>query len=1107
MQSRLIALLAILSLLAGAAAGEEFGFFHYPDAKGDKVVFTSEGDLWIASINGGVARRLTTDDGVERYPKFSPDGKWIAYSAEYDGNMDVYIIPAEGGEPRRLTYHPYGDQVVDWTPEGKVMFRSYRDTGQRLTRIYVVDIEGNFPELLALPKAALASFAADGNRIAYTPIFRNNATWKHYQGGLADQIWVADLKKKEYGKKPVSTYLGHNSYPMWMGERIYFLSDSIGRQNIWSMKPDGSDQKKLTEQKKYDVRWPSAGEGIIVYQLAMDIWKTDIATGKSEKIEIQLPSERLGTRQSIMEPAGFINWFDLDEKGDWMVMEARGQLFSVPTKSRSALVRTMTADFSIRAKHPSFLGSKVVALSDATGEDEFWQYDPFLKEAPKKLTSGNKMWRYHLQVSPDKKSMAYSDGTCTLYIMEVSTGKSTKVAHSDIWEIRDYQWSPDSRYLAYVSYVTDLINGIYIYDTQTKEDHFITDPMYSSYFPSWDPQGKYLYFLTESYMNPQPNRYWDQIGYITPDKLYMYLLTDSVKSPFAPDSSLLGMKEEEKKEEKQAEVKDKDKGKEGEKGKEEEKTKEDTIKVEIKWEGLQSRMVEVPVKAGYYYGIAAAEDMLYFVSREHEGWTPEGEGSKPELKLYKIKERKEYTVIGGIDGFDLSDDHKVLVVQQGSSFIRMDAGATEAPKGEGEDDPHVKLDGWSVKHNPRAEWGQMFREAWRIQRDFFYDAEMHGVDWDGVLKLYEPLIPRIATREDLNDLIGEMIGELNAGHAYIFGGDIYRPKRISVGMLGADVSRDKSGYFKIERILAPDMTSEATRSPLMAPHIKAKAGDYIIAIDGISTNTVKNYWELLQNKAGRDVILTLNSKPAPDSAVDYIVKAMNDEYELRYRDWVEGRRKYTAEKSGGKIGYLHLSDMSVDGLKEYGRMYYPQYNKPGMVLDVRDNGGGNIAIMLLSHLDRRVWSTETSRYTKPVGRPSAAFNGHYAILCNNETGSDGETFTQGAQMLKLGKIFGTRTWGGWVGIRSDKPLNDKAWYTTPEFSGWGVFGDKEGKWLIEGTGVYPDEEIENDPGAVLAGKDPQLDAAIAYLLDKMAKEPKTLPPRPKVTGKRVNLPK
>jgi len=1106
MRDKLIALAAVFTLVftaAGAMAAEEFGFFRYPDAKGDKVVFTSEGDLWIASINGGTARRLTTDDGVERFPKFSPDGKLIAYSAEYDGNMDVYIIPVEGGEPKRLTYHPYGDAVVDWTPDGKIIYRSARDTGQRLTRLYTVDKEGNYSELMALPKAAMASFAADGNRIAFTPILRNNATWKHYQGGLADQIWVADLKKKEYGKKQVSTYIGHNSYPMWIGERIYFISDSIGRQNIWSMKPDGSDQKKLSDQKKYDIRWPSAGDNVIVYQLAMDIWKTDIATGKSEKIDIQLPSERLGTRQSIMEPSGFINWFDLDEKGDWMVIEARGQLFSVPTKSRTALVRTMTSDFSVRTKHPSFLGNKVIALSDATGEDEFWQYDPFLKEAPKKLSSDNKMWRYHLQVSPDKKSVAYSDGNCNLYIMDVASGKSTKVAHSDIWEIRSYQWSPDSRYLAYVSHVTDLIDGIYIYDTQTKEDHYVTDPMYSSYHPSWDPKGKYLYFLTESYINPMPNRYWDQIGYITPDKLYMYLLNDEAKSPFAPDSSLLGMKEEEKKDEKKDEKKEEDK----DKGKEEE-AKEDTLKVEIKWEGLQSRMVEVPVSAGYYYALAAAEDMLYFVSGDRMGMTPdEEEGPKPSLKLYKFGDRKEYTVMEGIDSFDLSDNGKVLVVQQGSSFIRMDAGATEAPTGTGDDDPHVKLDGWSVKHNPRAEWGQMFREAWRIQRDFFYDEKMHGVDWEAVLKLYEPLIPRIATREDLNDLIGEMIGELNAGHAYIFGGDMYRPKRISVGMLGADVSRDKSGYFRIDRILAPDLTAEDTRSPLTAPHIKVKAGDYIIAIDGISTTTVKDYMELLQNKAGREVILTLNSKPSPDSAVDYLVKTMSDEFELRYRDWVEGRRKYVEEKSGGKIGYIHMSDMSVNGLKEYGRMYYPQYNKPGMVLDVRDNGGGNIAIMLLSHLDRRVWSTETARRTKPSVRPSAAFFGHYAILCNNETGSDGETFTQGAQMLGLGKIFGTRTWGGWVGIRSDKPLNDQAWYTTPEFSGWGVFGDKEGKWLIEGTGVYPDVEIENDPGSVLAGKDPQLDAAIAYLLDKMAKEPKTLPARPPVPKKKVNLPK
>ena len=500
--------------------------------------------------------------------------------------------------------------------------------------------------------------------------------------------------------------------------------------------------------------------------------------------------------------------------------------------------------------------------------------------------------------------------------------------------------------------------------------------------------------------------------------------------------------------------------------------------------------------------------MLYYISGSQEGWSPDGDRPERELHLFKIKDRKDHTVSTGVDAYDMSDDGKVVVIKKGSSFIRMDAGSTDEPKGEGDDDPHVKLDGWSMKHYPQQEWGQMFREAWRIQRDFFYDPNMHGVDWDAVLKLYEPLVSRISTRADLNDLIGEMIGELNAGHAYIAGGDLHEPKQISVGQLGADISRDsRTGYFRIDRIIAPDLVRSDWRSPLAQPYVKAKNGDYIIAIDGVQTNTVKNYLELLQDKADKDIILTLNSKPQVDGSRDVIVKTMGNENELRYRDWVESRRKYTEEKSGGKLGYVHMSDMSVSGMQQFGQMYYPQYKKQGMILDVRFNGGGSIATLLLSQLDRKIWSTDMSRHGGTGWRPYSAFNGHFAVLCNNETGSDGETFTEGAKMLGLGKVFGTRTWGGWVGIRSDKPLNDDAWYTTPEFTGWGAFGDKAGKWLIEGPGVYPDVEIENDPGSMMKGEDSQLDAGIEYLLRKIKDEPKTLPPQPAFPIKETNLPK
>ena len=1097
-QPLIICAIALLLIAAAVSTAEDQGFLRFPDVSHGKVVFTSEGDLWIAPLNGGTARRLTTHDGEECFAKFSPDGKRIAYTGEYEGNRDVYIIPTIGGEPKRLTFHPGSDNVVDWTPEGKIMYRTYAYTGVRESNIYTVTLEGDYPQPLGLDKAALASFDPKGERVAYTQIFRNNATWKKYKGGLADQIWVADLKRKKYGKKPISTYSGHNSYPMWIGDRIYFLSDSTGRKNIWSMEPDGSGQKQHTFIADYDARWPSEGNGLIVFQMGMDIWKYDLKSPPA-KIDIQLPSERLLTRTRIIDPSGYITGFDLNEDGKWLVIAARGQLFTVPTKSRETIIRRLTADFSSRAKHPFYLEDKVFALTDITGEDEFFEFDPFLRTEPKQLTKGNNMWRYAGYPSPDGKWIAFSDGSLTLWAMEVETKKMRKIAVSDVWEIRDFEWSPDSRYLAYTNPENYVISAVHIYDMETKKDRTITDKMYNCYYPTWDPKGEFLYFLGETNFNPMINNYGSQFLYYNPDKLYMCILAEDIKSPFAPDDELLTPAEEEEEDKEEGE-KEKESEKEGE-----EEEKEEEVEVKIDWEGLSGRIAEIPVSAGYYWGLKAAEGMLYYVASQHVGMRPDGDRPDNSLNLYKFENRKNYTVMSDVDGFDISDDGEVVVVLQNNSFIKMDAGATDAPQGEGDDSPYVKLGGWSVNLEPRQEWRQMFREAWRIERDFFYEPKMHGVDWPKVLTHYEQLINRISTRSELNDLIGEMIGELNAGHAYVFGGDIHRPKQISVGLLGADISRDsKTGFFKIDKIFAPDPAFKDWNSPLTASGVDAKEGEYIIAIDGVPANSVNNYLELMQDKADKDVILTLNDKPNIEESREVIVHTISWEGETRYKDWVKGRREYVEKASGGKIGYVHLSDMMVDGLWEFGQQFYPQHDKEGMILDVRYNGGGNVATMLLAELNREVWAVGRPRHGGTYRRPSAGFYGHYALICNAETGSDGETFTQGAQLLGLGPVFGTRTWGGWVGIRGDKPLNDRVWLTAPEFSGWGVIGDKEGQWLIEGPGVTPDSPVINDPGSVLKGEDLQLDAAIDYLKKQ---KPKKLPEEPPIPKKEVNFPR
>ncbi len=1097
-----------ISLLFTAIAGNSFaqdqGFLRYPDVSQGRVVFTSEGDLWIAPLEGGLARRLTMHDGEERMAKFSADGRWIAYTGQYDGNQDAYLIPASGGEPKRLTYHPDFDGVVDWTSEGRIMVRGFTGNGMFTWNVSTVSPEGDYPQPLGLDEASLVSYEPGGNRVAYSRIFRNNATWKRYKGGLSDQIWVADLKKKEYGKGPISTYTGHNSYPMWIGDRIYFLSDSTGRKNLWSMKPDGSDQKQHTFHKDWDARWPSHGDDLIVYQLAMDLWKYDTKTGKTAKIDIQLPSERIYTRNRMINPSDYVTGWDLNQDGQWMVIAARGQLFTAPTKSRDTVIRRLTPDFASRAKFPFYVEDKVLALTDRGGEDEFFQFDPFLKNDSRQISKGNSVWRYAGEPSPDGKKIAFGDANLTLWIMDVASGSLDKITTAEVWEIRDYSWSPDSRYIAYSKPENWVINAVHIYDLEKKEDHLVTDQLYNCYFPAWDPKGKLLYYLGEGNFNPLEDVYGAQFVYYRPDRLYLIPLATDTRSPFAPDTSLLYAAAAETEKDKDAEkVKDKDK-----KDKDEEKKEEEKVAVKIDWEGLQDRVEVIPVDPGYYGNLRAAEDMLYFGSIERAGSRPSGDGPKPALKLYKFKDRKLSTVAEGIDGFDLSDDGKIVVVRMEGNFVRMEAGATELPKGEGDEDPKVKTDGWSMQLDPRQEWQQMFREAWRLQRDFFYEPNLHGVNWPEVYERYATLINRISTRDELNDLIGEMIGELNAGHAYVFGGDLHQANYVGVGLLGADLSRDaKTGFFRIEKIYSPDRINPDCISPLSTSGFAAKAGDYLIAVDGMPTSSVSHYLQLLQDKAGKSVILTLNSKPQLQGARDVIVKTLAAENELRYWDWVKSRRDYVEKASGGKIGYLHLSDMGSNGLAQFGHEFYPQHDKPAMILDVRYNGGGYVAPMILSQLDRKLWATERPRHGGVMRRPSAAFYGHYAVICNHQTGSDGETFTQGAKLLGLGPVFGTRTWGGWVGIRGDKPLNDRVFFSEPEFSGWGVIGDERGQWLIEGRGVDPDYVIENDPGAVLAGKDPQLDSAIAHLLAQLKKEPREIPKEPPIPRKDVNFPK
>ncbi len=1040
---------------------EESGFFRFPDVRDDLVVFTSEGDLWAATLTGGDAYRLTRHDGQERYARISPDKKWIAFTGEYDGNNDVYLIPAKGGEPVRLTFHSALDEVVGWTDDSKhLIFRSYRNTPNYTWKLYKVGLDGGYPMDIGLDKATRISYESGGDNFAYTRLRREQRPWKRYKGGWAMDIWVGNLKTMDFNL--VTDFDGTDAYPMWIGDRIYFLSDRSGRMNIFSMNADGSGVSQHTFAEKWDLRWPSGDGKTIVYQKAMDIYAYDVATGKETLIDIKLPSDRFRLRERLVgSPTKYIDSYSIPNTGKRLAIASRGEVFTFPVEE-SGYIRRLTYTNEGRERYVAFSpdGKTVAMMSDASGEDEIWLMPSDGKEEPKKLTSGGDMYRYPMYWSPDGEYLMFDDKAGNLWLVDADSGKLTKIDTAPDF-IGPMEWSPDSKWIAWIRGDENYNTDVWIYNIETKKKFQFDRPMTYEQSMSWDPDGDYLYFLSYTYFNPV----LDQVdfSYINdrPVKAYIVMLAEDTKNPFAPEL-VEAFEDEEEEEENGEDEEEEDNG--------EDEEEEDLITIDF--DGIYDRIYQVDFNAGNFFSIWAVSGKFYVGSYKNTGMKEEGEGGKGfTLSIFDLEEEELNKVTSGCKGFALSPDKKKAVVRtDGGSFVVMDAGSDKIP----EEDGHVSLGGWDVDINPRDEWALILREIWRWQRDFFYDPGMHGVNWEAVWKQYSSLLPRVSNRDELNDLISEMIGELNIGHAYIWGGDIRRAPRVSVGYLGADLEATNSGAYKITRVLKGDGWGDEPASPLQG----VDEGKYIVAIDGVPLEKGDNIFERLLGKSGQEVLLSLNSTPKLKDAEELLVETLGSEGRLRYLDWVRDRREYVDKMTDGKIGYIHLPDMMGMGLSMWSRMFVPQKYKDGLVIDVRHNGGGFVAQMILAQLEHSVWARGKGREGAVGNTPWQSFYGPKAAVCNHETGSDGETFSEGFKRLNLGTLFGTRTWGGWVGIQGGRATVDRGANTQPQFSGWGAF---DGQWLIEGPGVYPDVVVMDDPKSMIEGKDPQLDAAIKYV--------------------------
>ncbi len=1072
----------------------------YADISKDKVVFSYGGDLWTASRQGGAARRLTTGIGDKLYPKFSPDGKWIAYTASYDGSPDVYVIAAEGGEPKRLTFHPSAEIVLGWTPDGKnVLFRSDRITSppQRTTRLFLVSASGGSAKVLAPPRGDLTSFSPDGNKIAYIETSQENRTWKRYRGGWSLPIAIYDLKNNTYEELPKSS--GMDLFPMWHGNTIYFISDRDGVMNLYSYDLGSKETKKLTDYQEYDIKWPSLGPDAIVYENGGLLYEYSLSGGAAKLIPIEVHAETLEARPEFKNVAQNVGGSGISPSGARAVLEARGNVFTVPAEHGN--IRTLSTDNSgVHELNPTWSpdGQWIAYLSDKSGEYEVY-VRPQMGGEEIRITSDGKMYRYGPVWSPDSKKLLFWDKMHSLWWVSTEEKKAVAVDQGEYGDISDGSWSPDSRWIAYSKTDRRGAGQMYVYSVEKKQATKISDGFYSDSNPIFEPEGKYVFFLSQRYYFPSVGQLDQRFNYYTMDGIFALTLKADEASPFTPqsDEEKADKKDDKKDGKKEQEAKDKKaEGKNGDKeskeeGKEENKASENAKPIEIELKGIEGRVTPVPLASGIYSSLQARKGKLFYMAFPQEGraaGTPQDNAPRNVLHVYDLEKREDKEVVAGIDSYDTSKDGSKVLYHAGPQY-----GITEAQPGKKVGDGKLDLSGLQVKIDPRDEWRQMIREAWRIERDFYWDPKMTGHDWERIGKRYEALLPWCAHRADLNYLLGEMIAELSTSHSYVGGGDEPHPPQVSVGLLGADLEAD-GGYYRLVRIYPGENWNEGTRSPLTEPGLKVKAGDYVIAVNGKETKANQDVYSYFQNLAGKIVALKMNNKPSAEGAWEITVKPTGDEAGVRYLAWIEANRKRVLEATGGRVGYMHVPDTSIDGIIQFDKALNAQLDKEGLIVDERDNSGGQIPDFYTEKLKRQLLAFVAARDTKDIPWPTMAIYGPKVMIVNELAGSGGDAFPWFFRREKIGPIVGTRTWGGLVGIGNVQPLRDGGAVTAPGFGFWSM--DNGGEWVVENHGVDPDYVVPQRPDQVVSGHDPQLEKAIELANDAL-KNYKGFPPRPK----------
>ncbi len=1055
------------------------GFYRFPTVSGTTIVFAAEGDLWSVPTSGGLAHRLTTHPAEETDPVISPDGKTLAFTARYEGQTALYTMPIAGGLPTRWTYDGDAAVATTWTPDGKLVYRTTQYTGIPKNAMVELNLATNTRTLVPLAGASKGSYDASGKTIYFArPGFHNNVT-RHYTGGTARQIWKYTAGAAEAVQLTGQDYNGESHSPMWYNGRVYFVTDRDGQMNIWSMKEDGSDRQQITKHVGWDVRSPKlSADGKIVYQLQADLWLLDIASGQTKMVPISLASDLDQLRERwVKDPMASLSSAHLSNDGDRVALTSRGRVFVAPVKG-GRFVRASTKD-SVRFRDAIFAadGKSLLALSDESGELEWVRLPANGVGNDDALTKGGNILRFRGYPSADGKWLAWNDNNNDLWVMNLATRETRKVSENREGTSA-MAWSPDSRWLAFEMSAPNSFQQIKIFSVESGRNIALTSDRTNSSSPAWDPKGEFIYFLSDRNLrtlvgapwgNRRPEPYFDKEV-----EIYQVALRAGLRSPFLPDDEL----------HKPTAAPVRGDSARGDSVRSPGARSEPAKPVQIDADGLAARIRRLPVPSGNYGWLAATSDALFYTSRGS------GADAKNDLMALKINNDKPepVTVADGIRSAELSGNGRKLLVRKENALYVLDARPAKVANFA---DSRLDLSAWTFSIDVRDDFRQLFVDAWRLERDWFYDPSMHGVDYKATLKKYGALVPRITTRGELNDLIGWAVGELSALHTSVGGGDLRRGEdNVAVASLGARLFRDSAkGGYRIDYIYRTDPDYPSERSPLADPDQNVKVGDVITAVNGTRTLAVTDIGELLRNQAGRQVLLKLGDGPA---ARDIIVEPVGGEQNLRYTDWEYTRRLAAEEQSNGAIGYVHLRAMGNGDMDQFYRQFTPVFNKQGLILDMRQNRGGNIDSWVLEMLSRKAWMYWKNRAGEPYWNMQGAFRGHMVMLVDQETASDGEAVAEGFRRLGLGVVIGTRTWGGEIWLSGVNTLSDGGVARAPMM---GVYGP-ERKWLIEQDGVHPDIVVENLPHATFLGQDAQLDAAIAYLKKKIAEDPRPVPAPP-----------